>query len=335
MPKAELHAHLDGSVRTSTILDLARARGAKLPAADAASLEPFVTVPPGCASLAEFLETFDLFYPLLRDPGAVERIAYELAVDAAADGVTVLEARFAPALQAAEGFGIEAVARAALKGLLAGAAETGMAAGLILCAYRSVPPEVNLETARVAARLLGEGVVGLDLAGDERNFPALPHVEAFALARKAGVPVTVHAGEEGPPSNVQEALFLLGAARLGHAVRLPEDPDLLDHVARSGIAVEVCLTSNLRTGRVPSLERHPLPLFLTRGIRAVLCTDDPAVFRTTLSGEYARAVEAFGLGREDVRRLARAGFEAAFLPAAERRRRAGDFERWFDARDRR
>jgi adenosine deaminase len=334
MPKADLHVHIDGSVRTETILDLARAKGFPLPASDVEGLAEHVTVRPGCRSLAEFLETFEVFYPLLKDPEALERIAFELIADEAADGVRYVEARFAPVLQATEAFPVREVVRTALGGLNAGAREAGIECGLICCCYRSEPPSSSLETVKAALEFRSDGVVGLDLAGDEKSFPALPHLEAFIMARDAGLPVTIHAGETGPCGHVQEGVFLFGANRLGHAIRLAEDETLTAYAARESIAVEVCLTSNVKTGAIPSPESYPLRRFLEAGVPVTLNSDDPAVFRTTLSQEYAFAARTFDLEESEIRRIARQGFASAFAPESRSRELVREFERWFDEQDR-
>jgi len=330
MPKADLHVHVDGSVRTLTILELASEQGFSLPTTDPAELAGLVSVSPGSRSLAGFLKTFDVFYPLLKNADALERIARELILDETADGVRYVEARFAPALQAGGSLSILDAARAVARGLKAGSEETGTPFGLLLCCYRSEPPETSMRTLEAALALRAEGVVGLDLAGDELNFPALPHLEPFVCAREAGLPVTIHAGEVGQAANIREALFLFGAKRLGHAVRLPDDPELLAHVAREAVPVEVCLTSNTQTGAVPFLEAHPLLRFLEAGVPVVLNTDDPLVCRTTLSREYSSASDRFGLDVEAVKRICLNGFSFSFLPDPERRRLVENCTRWFD-----
>lgn len=334
MPKADLHVHIDGGVRPATILDLAAERNHPLPADDPETLATFVTVSPGCRSLADFLKTFDVFYPLLTGPQAVERIARELVEDEAADGVTYVEARFAPVLQATPDAPIESVVDAALRGLEAGSRAAGIRFGLILCCYRSEAPESSLETFSTAMKFRDRGVVGLDLAGDETNFPALPHLEPFAAAYEAGLPVTVHAGEAGPVENIREALTVFGARRLGHAVRLADDARLMRLVADRAVVVESCLTSNVQTGVVPSYEAHPMARFLEAGVPVVLNTDDPAVCRTSLSAEFEQAQSTFGLGDDALRRIARTGFEAAFAPRETVEALLSRFDQWWKNHDR-
>jgi adenosine deaminase len=314
IPKIDLHVHIDGSVRPATILDLARKRNFPLPADTADALERHVTAGHDCCTLGDFLRIFDTFYPILKSPEAVERIAYELCELEARDGVIYVEARFAPVLQAGDGEPLRETVEAALRGLHRGAEAFGIRTGLILCCYRSEPPASSVETVETAAALLGKGVVGVDLAGDEENHPAVDHLPAFVLARQKGIPVTVHAGEVCGPKNIQEAVFLLGARRLGHAVHLAEDPELLDHVVQSRIPIETCLTSNRQTGAWTDTASHPLAGFLAAGACVALGTDDPAVSRTTLSAELDLAARSFDLGPAEIRRLCLNAAEAAFQP---------------------
>jgi adenosine deaminase len=314
IPKIDLHVHIDGAVETSTILDLAREQEADLPAKSVEELEKHVTAGPDCRSLGDFLEVFEVFYPLLKSPKALERISYELCRREAEDNVAYFEARFAPVLQSGTRGGIPDVVKAALRGIERGCSKFGVKAGLILCCYRSEPPQTSVETAKTAVEFMGKGVVGLDLAGDEQNYRALDHLEAFLLAREAGLPVTAHAGEVSGPGNIQEALFLLGARRLGHAVSLFEDPELLGFVVQNRIAVETCLTSNRQTGAWPDLETHPFGVMLEAGAAVTINTDDPAVSRTTLSGELALAARLFKLDLGGIEALLLNSVEAAFAP---------------------
>jgi adenosine deaminase len=305
--KLDLHRHLDGSIRTRTILDLADSDGVRLPARTAKGLERHVTVGPRCRSLPDFLACFDVFLPVLKSEAAIERVARELVEDAAADGVAYVEARYAPLLQAPE-LTIEQSVEAALSGLRRGARVTGVEVGLILCGQRSSPPSTTLATAKVAVS--HPGVVGLDIAGDERA-PLAPHADAFRLAHRRGLPFTIHAGEAGPAANVREAIEL-GASRIGHGIRAVEDPRVLELAARRGITFEVCLTSNLQTRAVASIDRHPIARLRDAGVPVTLNTDDPAVSRITLSAEYAAAAKALGFGPADFDELEANARRAAF-----------------------
>lgn len=308
--KLDLHLHLDGAIRTRTILELADDLGVTLPARTEKALERRVTVTPHCRSLLDFLKCFDVFMPVTRSATAMERIAYELCEDQAADGVVYFEARYAALLQAPALTIVESV-EAALEGLRRGQRDFKIRAGLILCGMRTSPPATTLATAKVAVS--HPGVVGLDIAGDERA-PLAPHAAAFRFARKHDLPFTIHAGEAGPARNVREAIEL-GASRIGHGIRVVEDAETLEFAVKRGVTFEICLTSNLQTRGVASLKRHPIGRLRAAGARVTLNTDDPAVSRITLSDEYEVAAKTFGFGERDFAEFEENARRAAFSPS--------------------
>jgi adenosine deaminase len=314
LPKLDLHVHLDGAVRTRTILELARTQGVPLPARSVRGLVPHVTVGPSCRSLRAFLKTFETFYEVLRSPDAVARVSHELCEDQAGDGVRYFETRFAPSLLAGPRGTMLEIVRAALAGLERGKRTFGVRWGLILCLYRGDPPETAAEVVRIAHRLRGRGVVGVDVAGDEGRHGLEPLAEALAEARRRGIPITIHAGEAGSARNVVEAVERYGARRIGHGTRLAQDRAAAERIRARGTVLELCLTSNVQTGAVRALARHPLPLFRKWGLPVTLNTDDPAVSRITLSGEYALAHRTFGLSRADFRDLLETAARASFAP---------------------
>ncbi len=317
-PKIDLHLHLDGAVRTRTILEQAERLRVRLPARTVHGLEKHVTVGRDCRSLRDFLDRFDVFLPALRSAESMERIAYELCEDQARDGVVYFETRFAPLLQDSGAFAMEDSVEAALSGLRRGERDFGVRWGMILCCLRQENPRLSLNTVGVARAFRTRGVVGVDLAGDEAA-PASSHAEAFRRARRADLPITIHAGEAGPAENIREAIEVLGASRIGHGTKLADDPRLVEEVARRGIAIEVCLTSNLQTRSVSSLSRHPFARLRKAGVRVTINTDDPAISRTTLSREYARAAKTFGLTRRDFGELYENSVRAAFVSEPMRR----------------
>jgi adenosine deaminase len=313
-PKVDLHCHVDGAARPATVLDLARKAGVRLPADTPEELAPHLRAGPECRSLAEFLEVFDTFYPALRSPGAMGRLAHELVHDAAADGVLHLEARFCPALQADDEAPYSAtdVLNETLSGLAAGARETGLSVGAIVCCYRILSLAQNTDLVELAVRHADRGVVGIDLAGPEDRSGA-PLAALFTRARDAGLGLTVHAGEAAGPASVAEALDTLHANRIGHGVALRDDPALAARVADAGVALECCLTSNLRTGAVAGLAEHPFDALRRAGLAVTLNTDDPAVCDTTLSQEFALAQQAWGYGEQELAEITRTAVAAAFL----------------------
>jgi adenosine deaminase len=317
LPKAELHAHLDGSLRPATLLELAAREGVTLPAADPASLRRVMRVD-DARNLDDYLARFAITVAVLQDPAAIERVAYEMALDAAADGCRYLEVRYCPALSLERGLTLDEVIAAERRGLLRGEAETGIRTAIINCSLRHLDPATSVAIAEASVRLRRLGVVAFDIAGGEASFPAAPHAEAFRVAARGGLAITVHAGEAAGPDSVWEALIDCRANRIGHGTRLGEDPTLLAYVRDRRIPVEACITSNVQTRVVPDPARHPLRRYLDEGLVVTLGSDNWLMSDVTLSGEYALAEKALGLSNAECRTLLRNGFASAFLPFPER-----------------
>lgn len=326
LPKAELHCHLDGSVRPQTLLDLAREYGQPMPRADAASLRDYMRVH-DARDLEEYLQRFTVTLSVMQTAAALERIAYELAVDAHADGVRYLEVRYSPILNVRHGLSLGDAVEAPLRGLRRAERELGIVARVIVCAIRSMAPDVSLELAELAAAYRHEGVVGFDLAGGEAGHPASLHERAFRHAHKHDVACTCHAGEGYGPDSVRQALHTCCADRIGHGTRIVEDPALLDYVNDRRVPIEVCLTSNVQTRAAASYAAHPLRLYYDRGLNVVLNTDNRLMSGTTLTDEYAHAANSLGFTFDELARVALNGFESAFLPYDRRRAMVAEVER--------
>ncbi|MGM0380614.1 MAG: adenosine deaminase [bacterium] len=312
LPKLDLHLHLDGAIRTETIRDLAREFAVELPTYEVEELADHVQVQPDCRSLSDFLECFETFYPVLQYPEALERIAYELCEDLAAQGVIYAETRFAPVLLLEEGASKQEHVDAVLSGLERGQREFDVIVKLILCMYRGTDPEDSQEVAELAARDRDRGIVGIDFAGDESQFDAAPHSEAFALARENDLPLTIHAGEAGAVDNIQEAVDL-GAERIGHGVRLQDDPELVEEIIEKQIPLEMCLTSNLQTQAVKTISEHPFPDYYDRGVKVTINTDDPRVSNTDINKEFLLAAREFDLDLDDLQEITRNAVDVAFI----------------------
>ena len=317
LPKAELHCHLDGSVRPETLLDLGRQYGVTMPRDDAEALRDYMIVRDH-STLEEYLTRFQTTLSVMQTSEALERIAYELATDAAREGVWYLETRFAPNLNTRGGLTSAQALEAAIKGLERAERDCGIISRVLVCALRTLPPSSSLEMARLAVEFHASGVVGFDLAGAERGNPASAHAEAFGHARAHDLPCTCHAGEGDGAASVRDAVHSCCANRIGHGTRLIEDAELTEYVNDRRIAVEVCLTSNVQTRAAASLETHPLPEYLRRGLNVVLNTDNRLMSGTTLADEYELASTKLGLGFDDLAQMALNGFDSAFLPFAER-----------------
>jgi adenosine deaminase len=376
LPKTDLHVHLDGSLRLPTLIELARERRVPLPSETPEGLEELV-FRPRYANLNEYLEGFRYTVAVLQDKEALERTAYELAQDCQAEGVRYFEVRFAPQLHVQPGFDLAEVVRAVDRGLRRATAEfnarpgvtsgeePAFGAGILLCAMRFFSPEFSLgfarlfdalpeateaeihaaasmQVARAAARLRrDEGllVVGIDLAGQEKGYPAEDHREAYQVAHQAFLGKTVHAGEDYGPESIFQAIGDLHADRIGHGTWLFDESkitgkgivdkrryveDLAEFIADKRITIEVCLTSNQQT--VPELaddlRRHPFGQMRDRRLSTTLCTDNRLVSKTNVSNEIARAIEAFSLTPREVRDILIYGFKRSFYPGTYLEKRA-------------
>ena len=263
--------------------------------------------PASCPSQAAYIGYFDDAIAVLQTDEALERAALELCLDSAADGVDYLEVRWAPRLHLRNGLSIDEVIEAVLRGL----AFAPIRAVAIACAMRNHSLEDNLELARRAASFAGRGLVGFDLAGDEARYPAAPHAPAFEVARAAGLHLTCHAGEAGPPGSVEEALGL-GIERVAHGVTAATRPDLVERIRSEGVVLDLCPTANWKCKAVPALAEHPLPRLLRGGVRCTVSTDSRTVAETTLSREYELCVRDLGMTEAELAETDRIAREAAF-----------------------
>ena len=317
IPKAELHCHLDGSVRPSTLLELGREYGVPMPEASVDALAHHMYVR-DARHLEDYLTRFDVTLGVMQSERALERISFELAEDAAADGVRYIEVRYAPVLNQRWGLSLEDAVEASLRGLARAQAAHGIVGRIIICGLRHLSPDISLELARLAVAFQGRGVVGFDLAGGEAGHPASAHRAAFMHAREHGMFCTCHAGEGAGPESVADAVHECGAQRIGHGTRLVEDLRLTDELAKNGIAIEACLTSNVQTRASKDYESHPLRAYFERGMRVTLNTDNRLMSGTTLIAEYAHAAKHLHFTLDELCTLARNGFECAFIPEEER-----------------
>jgi adenosine deaminase len=318
LPKAELHLHLDGSLRPATLAELARERGVTLPVADVSALGDYMRVD-DARNLEDYLARFEITLSVMQDADALERIAHELVVDAAEDGVRYVEVRWCPTLNARGGLSLEDVVTAVHRGLRRGERETGTVARSIVCALRNLGAAHGQEMAELAVAHRASGVVAFDLAGGEAGHPARDFAHAFAHARSHDLAVTVHAGEGAGPESIREAVHLCGADRIGHGTRLLEDPSLFAYVRDRGIPLEVCPTSNVQTRVARTFAEHPLAAQRAGGVRVTINTDNRMMSGVSLTEEYARCVTHLGFDGAALADVALESFRAAFLPLPERR----------------
>jgi adenosine deaminase len=327
LPLVELHRHLDGSVRLSTVLDLGRKHGLDLPAWTEEELRPHVQIVGREASLVAFLEKFKVLQRAVADYDAVKRITRENLEDAAAEGIDYIELRFSPWFMA-ESHGLDpaGVASAvcdARDEALNGADPVPVKAKLIGILSRTYGREIAFEELDALLPLRDRGVVAIDLAGDEAGMPGHLFLEHFRRARDAGFETIAHAGEADGAESVRQAVEDLGAVRIGHGIRCLEDPAVVELLLERAVPLEVCPTSNVHTSTVGSYGEHPLPRFLELGLNANLNTDDPSISGIDLPHEYRVARDEMGLREEHLRTLRENALRAAFLSDEERRELIG------------
>jgi adenosine deaminase len=318
LPKAELHCHLDGSLRPSTILELAQEQNVKLPANTPEELKKILVAPPTCNSLEEYLQPFDITVSVLQTAGALERATYELAEDCAAENIRYLEIRFAPVLHLQKGLSLVDVVQAVLRGKQRAERAFDIRIGIIICSIRHNNPEESLKAAELTVAFKNKGIFGFDLAGAEDGFPAKHHREAFDLIINNNINATVPAGEAYGPESIHQALHLVKANRIGHGTRLRENGDLMNYMNDHRIPIEMCITSNVQTKAVRSLDDHPVRFYYDYGLRITLNTDNRLISNTTLTHEYMLAVEHFGFTEKDLIVLVINGFKSAFLSHTEK-----------------
>jgi len=321
LPKVELHRHLEGSLRLRTMVELARTQGIIVPL-NTGSLSNLVQVQKSEPSTYQnFLSKFSTLRLFYRSPEVIARLTREAVEDAAKDNIRYLELRFTPvALSRAERFQLADVMDWVCESAQKAAIEFGLRVGLIVSVNRHESVELAEQVIGLAVDRRERGLIGLDLAGNEAEFPAEPFAGIFREAQQSGLKLTIHAGEWGGAANVRGAFEIFNADRIGHGVRVVEDPSTMTLARERGAAFEVCVTSNYQTGVTPASKEHPLMKMLQKGINAIICSDDPSISQITLTDEYHRVCEDMDLSHSRLNERILAAAKAAFLPDQERQK---------------
>ena len=316
LPKAHLHVHLEGAMRPATLRDLCEAKGDPVPAVTARY-----------ATFSDFQALYVAARGAIASFEDLSRLVREVVEDAAADGAVWIE----PAVNLSEHGRLgppEEVVEFLVAAAAAATADTGVGVGWMVTVDRTKDPAEAVSQAQVAARYAGRGVVSLGLANDEARGEAAAFTEAFAVARRAGLLATPHAGEHGGPESVGQAHQALGAVRIQHGVRAGEDPALLTGLARHRVCLDVCPTSNVALGVVPTLAEHPLPTLLAAGVPCSINADDPLLFGVGLLDEYDHCRRHLGLGDEALAACARSSIDHSGAPPAVKARARAGIDHW-------
>ncbi len=314
LPKVDLHRHLEGSLRLSTMLDIARQHGVTVPVS-MLNLSGLVQVqdqdPMTFSNFLEKFKTLRLFY---KSPDVIHRVSAEAVEDAAKDNVRYLELRFTPvALSRAEGFPLHDVMDWVITSSQEAAKKYKIKVNLIASVNRHESPELAEQVAWLAVDHMKHGLMGLDLAGNEAEFPSSPFYGIFKEAKQSGLHITIHAGEWGPAQNVRDAIENLGAERIGHGVRVLEDEAVVVLAKERGTVFEVCVTSNFQSGVVKSVEAHPLSKMMEKGLKVTINTDDPSISRIVLANEYQIACDKLNVSLDELKKSIIVAAQSAFL----------------------
>ncbi len=308
----ELHLHLDGSLRPSTVLDLYHEQNILPPADDVLTMKKLLTADPEAKDLADVLRVFNIPLKVLQKKEALKRVSKELVIDLASQGNEYAEIRFAPQLSTRDGLSQKEVLDFVIEGINDGLkVSPTIKIGLLLCLMRGGSKEENRETVLLADEYKDNFVKGLDLAGDENNYPCALYEDEFALAKSLSIPFTIHAGESLDLENIKNAIKF-GARRLGHGVSLLQDKELMHVVKEEGILIECCLTSNLQTKEVTDLSKHPIRDFFDYGIRVNINSDNLTVSDTNIKKEYNLARKYLSFSDEELNLIDKFAIDASF-----------------------
>jgi len=319
LPKVELHRHLEGSLRLQTMLEVARAHGITVPASILRLSDMVQVQDEDPLTFQNFLAKFNTLRLFYKSPDVIHRVTREAVEDAARDNIKYLELRFTPvALSRAERFPLHDVMDWVCDSTTQAAEEFEIKVRLVVSVNRHESPELAEQVAWLAAEHKKDGIVGMDLAGNEAEYSARPFTPIFAEAKQSGLHLTIHAGEWAGAGNVREAIEDVGAERIGHGVRVLEDENVVSLARERGTTFEVCVTSNYQSGVVPALSAHPLPRMLQAGLDVTLNTDDPSVSRIDLSHEFKLVREDLGVPLDILNGRVLAAAKASFLPDDER-----------------
>jgi adenosine deaminase len=317
LPKVDLHYHLSGGLRLSTIKEIALSEGIELPATEH-QLQTLLQAPENCTSLSEYLTKFKLPSLCLQTSANLKRAAYEAVEDMTKDNVKYLEIRFAPQLHIEKGLLLENVVSSVIEGMKEGERNFGIVARLILICLRDHDIKRNMEILELTRKFLGKGVVGIDLAGDEATFPPHMHKSVFEKAHELGIPITLHAGEGAGAESIREAVSGLFAQRIGHGVKLKENEEVFRLVKEKKIPLEMCLTSNIQTKAASSWQAHPIKEYYDQGIIVTVNTDNTTVSNTTLTKEYEIMIHQYGFTLHDLKKLSIGALQVSFLEDQEK-----------------
>lgn len=303
LPKIELHCHLDGSLRVDTVIELAKKENIELNSYDYEYVKNLLTIDEKCDSLDEYLKRFDLPNEVLQTKENLRRVAYELLEDAAKENVKYIEVRFAPIFHIKKGLALEEIIESVINGIKDAEKKYNIRGNVIISCIRGLGLDHVYQCINVGEKYIGRGVVGIDLAAEEREDFVYEYIKAMKIAKEKGFRITIHAGETGFGKNVRDAITLLGAERIGHGVYIYNDEEAYKLVKEKGITLEMCPKSNLDTKAVKTYEEHPIYRYYKDGIKVSISTDNRTVSNITLTEETNKVIETFNVNIDEYREI--------------------------------
>ncbi|SFE43998.1 adenosine deaminase [Peptostreptococcus sp. D1] len=328
-PKIELHCHLDGSLRPESVLDELKAIEYANIDLDVDKIRELLIVPPNCSSLIEYLSCFELPLKAMQRKSSIERFTYEVFQDASEENVKYLELRFAPILHTRMGLSLDEIIESSINGMNKAKADFDIEGGIILCCMKNYSEKSAIDTIKAGEKFIGNGVVGVDLAGPEDEGFAKKFIEPMKLARKLGYNITIHAGEAASGKNVYDAITLLGAQRIGHGIRINDNKAAYDIVKKSNALLEVCPISNVDTNTVENINLHPVFDYLKDGINISINTDNRTVSNTTMTKELNLIDSVFGLDMDSYKKIYYNTVESSFASDEVKCRLKRNFEEYY------
>lgn len=316
LPKIELHCHLDGSIRPETLREIADKQGIFLPA-DNTHLKKLLVAPENCQNLNDYLERFDLVLSCLQTEDALKTAAFDIISQAAEENIRYIEVRFAPSLHTEKGLSLPKIVTAVLAGLEQGQQHFDVKSNALLCGMRHEDSSAIEKIVQLALEFKKSGIVGFDLAGNEVDFPPYTFEETLGLVKQLNIPLTLHAGECGCGRNVADAVYL-GAKRIGHGIAVKDTPEYFSLLQDKTVLIEMCPTSNFQTKTVTKLADYPFQTFMEAGINVCINTDNRTVSNTTLTDEYMKLHEWYGITYTDMEKLNHNAVNGAFIPECEK-----------------
>ncbi|MGB6129661.1 MAG: adenosine deaminase [Psychrilyobacter sp.] len=322
MPKIDLHCHLDGSLRAETVLDIIKKNKLEL-TQNLEDIKEWLTAPLSCASLDEYLRSFDLPIAIMQSKEDLERVSFELMEDAALENIKYIEVRFAPQQHMENGLTTKEIIESVLRGMRRAEKKYDIKGNYILSCMRHLSAESAMKIVEEGRMFIGKGVEAVDLCGGEVAGFCHKFIDPMKKAKEYGYRITIHAGETGIGQNVVDAIELLGAERIGHGVFITNSEKAYNLVKERKIPLEICPTSNVQTKAVKNYEEHPIYDFHNDEIVVTLNTDNRTVSNTTMTEEYVQIEKSFKLKKSEYTDIYLNSVEAAFISEDEKQRLRG------------